>query len=74
MSNYYRYIVVARANFRVDLPPSLADLVAFKVNGITLNNNAFKVLIPTRGGTIVKLNMGTWHAGPFFQVRGGLIS
>jgi hypothetical protein len=41
MSNYYRYIVVARANFRVDLPPSLADLVAFKVNGITLNNNAF---------------------------------
>lgn len=45
------YIVVARANFRVDLPPSLADLVAFKVNG----------------GTIVKLNMGTWHAGPFFQ-------
>mmetsp|Transcript_3514 Transcript_3514/g.11883 ORF Transcript_3514/g.11883 Transcript_3514/m.11883 type:complete len:155 (-) Transcript_3514:1943-2407(-) len=45
------YIVVAKANFRIDNPPSLNDLVAFKVTG----------------GTIVKLNMGTWHAGPLFQ-------
>lgn len=45
------YIVVARANFCIDNPPSLDDLVAFKVTG----------------GTIVKLNMGTWHAGPLFQ-------
>jgi ureidoglycolate hydrolase len=47
------YIVVAKANFRIDNPPSLNDLVAFKVTG----------------GTIVKLNMGTWHAGPLFQVN-----
>jgi hypothetical protein len=26
---------------------------------------AFKVT----GGTIVKLNMGTWHAGPLFQAN-----
>ena len=41
MSNYYRYIVFALATFLVDLHPTLPDLVAFKVNGITLNNNAF---------------------------------
>jgi hypothetical protein len=27
----------------------------------------FNFLFLTQGGTIVKLNMGTWHAGPLFQ-------
>jgi len=35
------YIVVAKANFRIDNPPSLNDLVAFKVTGITINDNSF---------------------------------
>jgi len=39
------YIVVARANFCIDNPPSLDDLVAFKVTGNTLSKNRSKLNI-----------------------------
>jgi len=45
------YIVVSAANFNIKKPPFFEELLAFKV----------------KGGTILKLNLGTWHAGPFFQ-------
>ncbi|CAL6301652.1 unnamed protein product [Bathycoccus prasinos] len=56
--HFYRYLALATPTWRVEKYPKPSEI------------NVFKIPVgANQAGKIIKLNKGTWHAGPFFNEK-----